>query len=183
MKHIIILSFLIAMTGCQREDVVNPDLKFTPSKIFVKTKGKYKINEVFNFINSFDHDVIHMSALTMTSDLPADSLQYILNYLNNKPYTTDRKDWHVNGRSHAQTKAITITISRLFDINNQSYQRDLFESMKILKLKEVTRNSDIGGYVILFYVPAGKEIRSIRKFLKHDIVDWAEPNYLLKVEI
>lgn len=176
----IILVLLISVfIGCEKEDVEESDLKFVPTDVFVQVKGDYTINKVFGFINSFEHEVENIHSQAYTSSLPSDSLQYVLDYLNAKPYTNDGHTWFVTGYRHYKTDVITI-FPRLFNIKNANYQEDWLQSMKKLKLKEQTEN-EAAGSVIFFHVPEGKEEEWVKIFEKFEFVEWAELNYLIEL--
>ncbi|PXX97741.1 hypothetical protein DF185_17375 [Marinifilum breve] len=155
----ILIIVLISVLACEQDtdnDIEKPDYEFVPTDVLVKIKGSFTINKVFDFINSLDLDVENIHSQVYTSNLPSDSLQYVLNYLNKKPYTNDGNTWFVNGYLHYQTKVITI-FPRFFDIKNKPYQLDWLDSMKILKLKEQTEG-ETAGCIIFFHVPEGKEM-------------------------
>lgn len=173
----VILFFSII--SCEKDNVENLDEKYVPTDVFVKVKGYYTIDKVFNFINSFEHKVEEIHSQTYTSDLPSDSLQYVLDYLNAKTYTNDGITWFVSGYLHYQTKVIII-FPKLFNINNFTYQADWLESMVILKLKEDTESETAGG-IIYFHVPEGHEKEWEKKFEEYDFVEWAELNYIAEI--
>jgi hypothetical protein len=79
---------LVLFWGCD-DDVTEPEFEFAPRDVSVKVKGYFTIDQVFDFINSFDHEVKNINSLVYTSTLPSDSLTYVLNYLNAKTYTND----------------------------------------------------------------------------------------------
>lgn len=162
--------------GCEKTDIDYSDEKFVPTDVLVKIKGYYTIDKVFDFINSFKHDVENINSQVYISNLPSDSLQYVLDYLNAKPYTNNGSAWRVNGYLHYQTKAITI-FPRFFNIRNVDYQKDWLESMEILKLKEQTK-----GCIIFFHVSEGLEKVWEKKFEEYVFVEWAELNYIAEIK-
>lgn len=171
-------AFVILLSGCENDSNVDSDsieARFVPTDVLVKIKGDYTIDKVFEFINHFNHDVENIHSQAYTSELPSDSLQYVLDYLNTKSYTNDGNAWFVNGYLHYQTNVITI-FPRLFDITNLAYQKDWLESMKLLKLKEDTKGKS-AGCIIYFHVPVGKEKEWEKRFEKYEFVEWAELNY------
>jgi len=177
-----LIIFSLSFISCEKEkvdDLANSDEKYVPTDVLVKIKGYYTINKVFDFINSFDHEVENIHSQTYTSDLPSDSLQYVLDYLNAKTYTNDGNAWFVNGYLHYQTKVITI-FPRLFNMKNTTYQADWLESMEILKLKEDTV-SETAGCIIFFHVPEGHEKEWEKKFEEYDFVEWAELNHIIEI--
>jgi hypothetical protein len=178
-NRLLLILTIIFFLSCEKEKVENPDEKYMPTDVMVKIKGYYTIDKVFNFINSFNHEVENIRSQTYTSGLPSDSLQYVLDYLNEKTYTNDGNDWFVNGYLHNQTKVITI-IPRLFDMDNTSYQADWLASMNILKLKEET-SGETAGCIIFFHVPEGHEKEWVKKFEEYDFVEWADLNHIYEI--
>ena len=177
---LIILS--ISLIGCEKDEVTdldNSDEKYVPTDVLVKVKGYYTIDKVFEFINDFDHEVENIHSQVYTSNLPSDSLQYVLDYLNAKSYTNDGNTWFVNGYLHYQTKVITI-FPRLFNMKDTTYQTDWLKSMEILKLQEDTEG-ETAGCIIYFHVPKGKEKEWEKKFEQYEFVEWAELNHIVEI--
>jgi hypothetical protein len=112
--RLILILLSITFISCEK----NSDENYAPTDVFVKIKGYYTIDNVFKFINTFDHSVENIQSQVYTSRLPSDSLQYVLDYLNEKPYTNDGNAWFVNGYLHYQTNSITI-FPRLFNIEKK----------------------------------------------------------------
>ena len=180
MKTIRIISVLLLsiLISCEKEtnnDKNDWDVKFVPTDVLVGTKSYFTIDKVFDFINSFDHDVEYIRRGVYISGLPSDSLQYVLDYLNARPYTNDGNVWFVYGYLHYQTQQITI-FPKLYKIKNKNYQTDWLQSMVILQLTEQT-DRETSGYTILFHVPEGKEKEWVKKFKAYDFIEWAELNY------
>ena len=180
-KVLFILSIsLLILFSCDKEDEQNQiQEKFVPTDVLVKTKGTYTIDKVFDFINSFDHDVEYIYGGVYTSSLPSDSLIYVLNYLNAKTYTNDGDVWFVTGYLHYQTQVITI-FPKLFDIKNMENQTDWLQSMQFLQLTEQT-DKETNGYIIYFHVPTDTEKEWVEKFKEYDFVEWAELNYIVEI--
>jgi len=177
---LIVLTFMLL--SCEKDsetDFDNSEEKFVPTDVLVKIKEDYTIDKVFKFINNFDHEVENIHSQVYTSALPSDSLQYVLDYLNEKLYTNDGNSWFVNGYLHYKTKVITI-FPRLFNIKNTDNQEDWLESIKILRLNEDT-TSETAGCIIYFHVPMGKEKEWERKFEEYEFVEWAELNYIVEI--
>ena len=174
------MAFLaVLLAGCDREDEdVKPELEFVPTEVFVKFEGGYTIDKVFEFINSLGHEVPYIRSLKYTSDLPPDSLEYVLNYLNAKPYT-QRDVWRVTGYRHYKTDEISI-FPTLFDMKNAKYQNDWLESIQVLQLREDTEGTT-AGFIVFFRVPEGEEKTWESKFEEYDFVEWAELNYIVEL--
>jgi len=155
-----------------------PELKFAPTDVLVKTKGDFTVDKVFEFINEFDHDVEYVNYGIYNSSLPSDSLQYVLDYLNAKPYTHSGV-WFVTGYLHYQTQRITV-FPKLFQVKDKANQEDWLQTMEELKLTEKT-DEEVSGYLIYFHVPEGKEKEWETKFEKYDFVVWAELNHIVTI--
>jgi len=181
---VVIILFLSLFVSCEKDDDLMDtdlrfDLRFVPTDVIVKTKGYYTIDKVFDFINSFNHEVERIRCSAYTSTLPSDSLNYVLNYLNAKTYTHDGELWYVTGYLHYETQVITI-FPKLFDIKNLDNQTDWLQSMDFLKLREQT-DKEVSGNTICFHVPEGQENEWVEKFEKYDFVEWAELNYIVQL--
>jgi len=182
MKNIILLiSLLGILSSCSNGDLETETQEFVPGEVIVGIKSGININTIFEFINQFDHKVDNVNSLTFTSDMPADSLQYVLEFLNQKTYTNDGIRWKVTGYLHYQTNQITI-FPRFFEMENLEYQDDWLISMKELELSE-KYYIDLNSGVILFNVPIGKEIEWRNQFKKSNIVSWSELNYIADIEL
>ncbi len=177
MKKIKLALFFLFLLfiSCAKDNVDNSDDKYKYPDVAVKVKGDYTIDKVFDFINSFDIEVASINSPVYTSDLPSDSLQYVLDYLNTKANTHNGNAWFVSGYLDYKTKVITI-FPRLFNMKNTTYQADWLESMKILKLKEDTV-STTAGCIIYFHVPKGDEEKWVKKFSEYKFVEWADLAY------
>lgn len=179
MKKIIFLVTLIGLlSSCSKDDSMETQ-EFVPGEVLVGIKSGTDINDIFNFINLFDHQVDNVNSLTFTSDLSSDSLQYVLDFLNEKTYTNDGQNWLVTGYLDDQTNQITI-FPRLFGMDNIEYQNDWLSSMEELELNEKHKIESNSG-IIHFYVPVGKELEWKTQFENNNIVDWAELNHMADV--
>lgn len=177
MKNYLIPIFILLMfISCKEDEELTPEYDFVPTEVLLMTDGTVNIREVFEFINLFDHEVEVESVTNEVylSDLPSDSLNYVLDYLNAKSYTND-KVWSVTGYRHYATDVITI-FPKFFDIKNQENQADWLESMQILKLREKGE-----GFIILFHVPEGQEKEWEKRFEAYDFVKWVELNYKVPI--
>lgn len=179
--YLILILSLLSFISCKKEstELFDSDIKFVPTDVTVRTNGYFTIDKVFDFINSFDHSVESIKNGIYTSDLPPDSLKYVLDYLNAKPYTHSGI-WHVTGYIHYQTRQITIFPS-LFQIRNKEYQADWLQTIAKLKLVEDT-TSEVSGSTIYFHVPEGKEKEWVLKFEEYDFVKWADLNQIIEME-
>jgi len=173
MKNLIFFFSALLLFGCGKETLDNTP-RIIKTDVLVKVKGDITIDKVFEFINAYPHEVENIQSRVYTSNLPQDSLQYVLDYLNKKPYTNS-KGWAVTGYLHYQSKEITI-FPRLFEMKNVDFQNDWIKTMKILGLKE-QNNSEKSGSIIYFHVPKGEEMEWKNRFEKLDFIEWVELNY------
>lgn len=167
--------FLVALSGCNDK---NPDPKFQPTDILLGVKPKYTIDKVFDLINESGVDVEYIEYSWYRSSLPADSLEHVLNYLNSKSYA-HHPDWPVIGYLHFQTNIIHVNPTRLFQMNDTKNQVDWLESMKAMKLVEVTDNPF--SKMLYLHVPKGREKEWVEKFQQMEIVEWAQLNYYREI--
>jgi hypothetical protein len=180
MKNNLIVLLLIGILSSCSTDNTEEDIKeFIPGEVIVGIKSGTDINRLFDFVNQFDHKVKNIRALTFTSDLPSDSLQYVLRTLNEKTYTNDGINWSVTGYLHYQTYQITI-FPKLFGMDNVDFQNDWLRSMEEFELS-TKHNINVNTGIIHFYLPKGREIEWENRFKNYDIVEWAELNYIQEI--
>jgi hypothetical protein len=176
MKNIIIFASLLGILwSCSNDDAQTNTQEFEAGEVFVGIKSGTDLNELFEFINLFDHQVDHVSSLVFTSNLASDQLQFVLDTLNDKSYTNDGEVWFVTGYLQHQTNEITI-FPRLFGMENSEYQDDWLNAMNELELSQKHHSESSSG-IIQFYVPEGQEMQWKNHFSNYDIVDWAQLNY------
>lgn len=178
-NNLIILLLIGVLSSCSTDNMDEDVKKFIPGDVIVGIKSGTDVNQVFSFINEFDHNIKSIRALTFTSELPSDSLQYVLNTLNEKTYTNDGINWFVTGYLHYQTNQITI-FPKLFGMDNVDYQNDWLISMEEYELSE-KHNMELNSGIIHFLVPKGKELKWERRFENYEIVEWAELNYIVDI--
>ena len=161
----------LQVAGCHKH--------YNPMDVIVKTKNYFTIDKVFDFINSFDHDVKEIQYGHFMSTMPSDNLQYILDCLNTKPYTNDGNGWWTTGYLHYLTNQIHV-FPKLFNMKNKDYQSDWLNSMKDFKLIE-NLSYEHSGYVIYFQVSEGTERKWETQFEKYDFVEWVQLNYYVHI--
>lgn len=178
-KAVLLLMIIGILSSCSKNDIEAETREFVPGEVTVGIKSGTGIHTLFHFINQFGLETHNVHSLIFTSELPSDSLQYVLDVLNDKIYTNDGTRWFVTGYLHYQTQEITI-FPRLFGIDNVDFQRDWLQAMHELKLNE-RHHTELNSGVIHFRVPTGKEIKWRNLFLSSDIVDWSELNYIADI--
>ncbi|QCE42145.1 hypothetical protein [Psychroserpens sp. NJDZ02] len=179
-KIILLISFIGILASCSNDDSESEIQEFVAGEVSVGIKSGTDINDLFEFINIFDHQVDNVNSLTFNSNLESDNLQHVLDVLNEKTYTNDGVNWFVTGYLDSETNDITI-FPRLFGMENTQYQTDWINSMSELELTE-KHNTELNSGIIRFYVPVGKEIEWRNQFANYDIVDWSELNYISEIQ-
>ena len=177
MKPLVFIIILTMLFSCEKNESLEQDFPYKklPIIVEVKVKDKYMIDDVFNFINSFNFVVENISNRTYKSALPIDSLNYIKDYISNKKYTNDGEHkWLLVYVDH-KTNYVNI-VPNLFNMQNKDYQSDWLETMRILKLSEITGNEP-GTNHIIFHVPKGQEKKWAKIFESYNIVEWARWYY------
>lgn len=146
-------------------------LYYKQDAIYVKTLFT-EIDTVFEFINSLNLAVKEIQGGTYLSSMTAttETLQYIINKLKAKPYTTD--SW-VTGHLNWYNENITVFI-RLYDMKNTIHQTDWIETMSEYKLQNYTNGTK---HIIAFHIPEGTGEEWETVFTAYDFVDWAELSY------
>jgi hypothetical protein len=174
-RSVLILAIAFALSACKKDSPIY-EKEFRPTDVVVVTKSGFDLEQVFEFINSFDHEVEYIRSATFVSKLPSDSLSYVLKNLSAKPYLTNPTFSRVGGYLHYQTKEIYV-FPVFFNIENKSSQQDWIETAKLFELEQ-REELDDNGFVILFHVPAGQEKSWVEKFSANDIVRVSELNYI-----
>ena len=134
--------------------------------ISLRARNYFTIDKVFDFINSLELEVERIYMGTYVSTMSPDSLLYILDAINAKPYTHS-DTYRTEGYLHAQTNQINITPT-LFYMNNKAYQADWFKTMNEYKLVE--RVEERFGYFIRFKIPEKTENLWESKLNEYDFV-------------
>lgn len=142
------------------QDVINVKTQYT------------EIDKVFEFINMLDFNVKEIQGGTYLSSMAADTdtLNYIIDNLKAKPYTTDT--W-VTGQLNWYNANIVIFL-RLYDMTNKNYQIDWKETMNEYKLENYNGGTK---HIIEFYIPEGTGEQWETSFSEYEFVDWAELSF------
>jgi len=186
-KYIIvtIFIFLLSLMSCQEDTTEfeqdDLNIEFVPGELLIGIKSNVDIKSVFDLINESNFRVDKINSLTFNSDLPSDSLEYILNQLNSKSYTNDGLNWFTTGYLHNQTKEIRV-FPKLFEMENTDFQSDWLKSMDELELKQ-RHHPNLPSGTFLTYVPEGSELEWQNHFQSKDIIKWCELNYIAQIRL
>lgn len=173
MKGAITLLLLLSLfVSCRKEQhQIEPERRYKPTDVLIGLKNDVPVSDVFQFINSYNHEVEVITNSYYVSDLPADSLEYVLFELNKKPYLTSA-GWKV---SASVADRIIHIFPRMYHMNDLSNQSDWLNTISQLKLKPLKRSS--GGITLYMRVPINAEKEWVEKFKEQSIVEWADLNY------
>ena len=188
MKRFIgLMSLLTLLYACtespapveEEELIEEEEYDFVPGRVLVGIKAGVDMESMFALINDYEQKVLEMNSMVYWSDLPADSLEYVLDYINDKSYTNDGEFWYTTGYINAITGTLTV-FPKFWDIHNKTYQADWLATVTTLKLRmAVFNDQDLSSGVMYIEVPEGEEKAFRDRFLEEDIVKWAHLDYIL----
>ena len=179
MKNIILLLILsLVIISCEKE--IDPEVieeEFVPGDLSVGFKESSSLKSAFDLVNSYGLEITDVWSHHYISELPNDSIDYVVKILTEKLYLND-DIWKVikdgNVYNHYSTGKITV-LCRMLNMDEIN-QKDWFKTVDELLLVEQPS-------VKVFYlkVPVGQEIAWRDKFKSHNIVKWAELNYIIEI--
>ncbi len=180
--------FLAILFSCEndkevdnkREVEIEGDREFVPGDLSIGIVDSVTITEAWKLVNSFELKITDAWGHKYLSNLPNDSIDYIISYLNKKPYINDGR-WKAvkNGNVYIDRNFNKISVScRLSDLLPE-IQEDWLKVVEELKLYEVPTNTKV------FYlnVPVGYELLWKDTFENEKIIEWASPNYYSEIEL
>ena len=178
--------FLVMLFSCEndekadnkREAEIEGEREFVPGDLSIGIVDSVTIKEAWELVNSFELKITDAWGHKYLSNLPNDSIDYIISYLNKKPYINDGR-WKAvkNGNVYVDRDFNKISVScRLSDLLPE-IQEDWLKVVEVLKLYEVPTNTKV------FYlnVPVGYELLWKDTFEDEKIIRWASPNYYSEI--
>lgn len=165
--------------GCKDETIENTEFceRFVGGDVAIGIDQDIKLEESFDLINAYDLYINHIDGICYESNLPSDSIDYVINYLNAKEYINKNGFKAVKNGSvflHYQTGLITVCC-RLWDMT-QPNQQDWIKTKKILSLKEKPSVKSI-----LLTVPVGQEKKWVMTFKGRSSISYAELNCIVEI--
>jgi hypothetical protein len=177
------LFFLIMLFSCEHDKKVDDEIEddereFVPGDLDIGIVDSVPITEAWKLVNSFNLKISDVWGHKYLSNLPYDSIDYAISYLNKKPYINDSMRWKAvkNGNVYIDKKYNKISVScRLLNLSLEN-QNDWLKVVEVLKLYEVSTNTKV------FYlnVPVGYELLWKFRFENEEMIRWASPNYYVK---
>ena len=174
---ILILSLIVFSCKKKIENTIIAQEKFIPGELSVGFKENISLKASFDLVNTYGLEITDVWGQHYISDLPDDSIDYVIKILKAKPYTHN-DIWNVNKNgdvfNHYSTGKITV-VGILLNMG-ETYQKDWYKTVVELKLVEQPS-------VKVFYlkVPVGYEKFLRDKFRSHGIVKWAELNEIVQI--
>ena len=139
--------------------------QYYDNEIIVYIGNNFTTSKLFDFINSFDHDVTSFFAGQFLSSLPTSNLNQVLNGLRSRSYISDVGHYLWPGLSVYPTFSSAI--------KNRNNQTDWFNAMNEFRLVD----GNIYSKNITFRVPQGTEKKWIEKFKEYEFVIQADIAY------
>ena len=147
--------------------------QFYPGNITVVTKTNFTMDMVFDFINSFENDVMYITGVCYTSTMPSDSLLYVAYGIRAKPYVVGPAY-----ALHFMTNEITLNfwLSGMKDID---CQEDWLKTINDYQLVEIMNEERYEGYNIVFNVPEGTERQWETIFKGYEFIESIRLDYFI----
>jgi hypothetical protein len=142
-----------------------------PGEIIVGIQSGITAEELFIRVNPYHLIIDQMNGFFYTTDIPADSVDYLNNFLDTKPYILTRQ-FGAQVWPHYETNILHNT-TILFDMTLTN-QADFLQTMENLRMADehsTTKN-------ILLKVPVGREVYWRDKFAGFSWVTWSDLNYI-----
>ena len=177
MRNIIIYSaiLLFSLFGCDSEEKVEDEKEFAPGELNIGIVESAEITEAWDLVNSFNLYITDAWGHKYLSDLPVDSIDYIVNYLNNKSYINDSIRWRAvkdgNVKIDRETNKISVSCRMLnLTLEIQTDWLNVVEKLELYEVSTITK-------VFYLEVPVGHELEWKDTFENEEIIEWASPNY------
>ena len=179
MKKIVLLLIIFgSFLGCEKEQyTVQNEENFVPGDLDVGFKENASLKSSFDLVNKFGLEITQVWGHQYISDLPNDSIDYVIKILKTKQYLNNGI-WNVvkNGNVYNHYSSGKIYVLCTMVDMSEANQNDWFNVASKLKLVEQPS-------VKVFYlrVPIGDEKVWRDKFNDQGIVKWAELNNYVEI--
>lgn len=179
MKNVTLLWALLAsllMLSCQSDDAA-PQAEYVPTNVIVGLKQGITTQQLINFINARGLSADYINYMKYKSALPATELEYAREYFNNQPFMSP--NWGVYAYIDPQDNVMRL-LPHLSAMHLPACQSALMQTIETLQLADEPTET---APVILFTVPAGKEMEWRTRFLEMEEVAWADLNWYAEIII
>lgn len=179
MRRIIFLLVNLAFITSCTNDPLSPDsdeLEFVPGYVIIGINADVTIERVFGLINQHELSIDKMSGFFNYSTLPNDSLNFVTNYLKDKPYLNKRG--FKGGSAFISKTDNRITVTEFLFEMDMSAQFDWLDTIDTLELKDL--GNDTQNVTVL--VDEGTEKFWASQFAEYPEVSWTELNWIVNIE-
>lgn len=179
MRWIILLIVNIAfIVACSDEHLspISDEREFVPGYVIIGINADVTIERAFEIINQHDLSIDKMSGFFDYSTLPNDSLNYVINYLKDKPYLNKRG--FTGGSAFISKVDNRITVTEFLFEMDMSAQLDWLDTRAALELEDL--GNDTQSMTVL--VEEGTEKRWVSEFEKYPEIQWVELNWIANTE-
>jgi hypothetical protein len=174
---LLILSLIVISCEKEHDGEIIEEEKFVSGDLNVGFKEITSLKSSFDLVNTFGLEITDVWGHHYISDLPNDSIDYVIKILKTKQYLNNDV-WKVikdgNVYNHYSSGKITV-LCRMLNMG-ETNQKDWYKTVDELKLVEQPS-------VKVFYlkVPVGDEKVWRDRFRNQSMVKWAELYYVVEV--
>ena len=161
----------VALCACEDESN-NDSCEFEPETVLIGTKANVSLDESFELINEAGLTIRQVSGIKYVSAIGSDSIDYIIQTLNEKNYINAHGFGAVKGGSvyiHYLTGELCV-LTHLWDMTPAN-QQDWTETIVELRLTEIPKNKSFN-----LQVAPITEKWWVKEFLKKESIEYAELN-------
>ena len=181
MKNILLYLAILPVffISCNTEENTEGEREFAPGELNIGIVETAGITEAWDLVNSFDLFITDAWGHKYLSNLPVDSMDYIVNYLNGRLYINDNFSWKAvkdgNVKIDKETNKISVSC-RILNVTIKT-QTEWLTDVKELELYEVP----VATKVFYLEVPVDYELEWKAIFEHEEIIEWASPNYYYEI--
>ncbi len=179
---ILCISFVTCtFTGCKKEPHISNDTneKYAPGDLLIGINNNAALQVVFDSLNFFNLKIEVMHGFYYNCNLPKDSINSLINLLNQKAYINASAGWSANSHSvyfYPSENTIRITCS-YFNMTS-THQTDFINTIISLNLVDRMYNAK---YFHL-KVPIGSEKYWMNELKKYSFVKWTALNTIIQLD-
>ena len=183
MKNTILIILIFATISCMKDKEDSTKFsneKFVSGDLLIGVSNNAELKTVFDTLNSLDLRISEMNGFFYNANLPSDSVNYLIKFLNQKPYINTGTGWSATTSSvyYYQPESAIRVISSEFNMT-AFYQTDFLSTIENLNFVE--RFGDT-KYMLL-NVPIGTEKYWLNELKKYQFIKWTELNLIEQINL
>ncbi len=173
MKQLLSILALIAFftISCKKDKAI-PEEQYVPGDLSIGITSNADLRSVFDTLNVLDLKIATMHGFFYNVDLPADSLNSLLAFLDTKNYINTGTGWKASGYYYEPENTIRVLCS-YFDMTPAN-QFDFLNTVSSLNL--IDKHED--NKYMFIKVPVGSERYWLNELKKYPFIKWTELNYI-----